>query len=214
MTATEEVTRSPATDSTHEPSSSRWIKRVTIVAVIGVVLVAAALGTRFGSDPTLVDSPLIGQPAPDVTLPYLEDTGALALPDLRGKIVVANFWASWCVPCREEHDDLVTAAQEYNSADVTFVGIVYQDQPDQAIAFLEELGRGYDHVVDPDSRAAIDFGVFGIPETFFIDRDGTIVAKVTGASDLPLLRSTLDTMLAGRIPRSAAQPGYESQRSS
>lgn len=207
MTATplEELHDTPATNI-------RWIKRAAIAVIIAVVLMAAAFGTRFGSDPTLVDSPLIGRPAPDVALPYLESTGELALRDLRGQIAVVNFWASWCVPCREEHDDLVAAAEGYRGADVTFVGIVYQDQPDQAIAFLDELGRGYDNVVDPDSRAAIDFGVFGIPETFFIDRTGTIVAKVTGASDLPLLQTTLDTMLAGRVPPSATQPGYETQR--
>ncbi len=113
-----------------------------------------------------------------------------------------NFWASWCVPCRNEHDDLVGTARTYADRDVVFLGIVYQDNPDQAIAFLDELGCGYDHLTDPGSTAVIDFGVFGIPETFFIDRDGTIVAKITGESTAQVLSETLDQSLAGEQPGS------------
>jgi cytochrome c biogenesis protein CcmG/thiol:disulfide interchange protein DsbE len=190
---------------------SRWPRRIALLALAALIGVAAAFGTRFGTDPAVVDSPLIGRPAPDVTLPYLERDGELSLADLRGQVVVVNFWASWCVPCREEHADLVTAAQRYRDRDVTFVGIVYQDQPDQAIAFLDELGRGYDHLTDPRSRAAIDFGVFGVPETFFVDPQGTVVAKVVGKSDLALLSSTVETILAGGDPASVSRDGYERQ---
>ncbi|WP_370325953.1 TlpA family protein disulfide reductase [Euzebya sp.] len=176
------------------------------------MLLAAAFGTRFGRDPTLVDSPLIGQPAPPIDLIRLDGEASWSLADQAGDIVVVNFWASWCVPCREEHDDLVAAAAQYERAGVSFVGIVYQDDPSQAVAFLDELGHGYPHLVDPGSRTAIDYGVFGIPETYFIDRDGTVVAKVTGASDLELLTRTLDTILAGDVPESATRPGYQNQR--
>ena len=191
----------PSTDNGHEPDrSSRWPRRIALGVVVATILVAAAFGTRFGTDATVVDSPLIGQPISDVTLPYLEKDGRLSLRSLEGDIVVVNFWASWCVPCRSEHDDLVATAQAYTDRDVTFIGIVYQDDPDQAIKFLDELGRGYDHLTDPGSTAAIDFGVFGIPETFFIDRDGTVVAKITGESDAQLLSETLDQILAGEQP--------------
>ncbi|MDP8971096.1 MAG: TlpA family protein disulfide reductase [Actinomycetota bacterium] len=171
-------------------------------AIAATILVAAAFGTRFNQPPTVVDSPLIGQPVPDVTLPYLEKEGEVSLSGLHGGIVAINFWASWCVPCRNEHDDLVATAKAYEDRGVRFLGIVYQDKPASAVAFLDELGRGYDHLVDPDSRAAIDFGVFGVPETFFVDRDGNVVAKITGESSAQILSSTLDAILAGRRPSS------------
>ena len=188
---------------------SAWPRRVALLSLAALIGLAAAFGTRFGSDPSVVDSPLIGRSAPAVTLPYLERDGELSLADLRGEIIVVNFWASWCVPCREEHDDLLAAAGRYRDDGVTFVGIVYQDQPEQARAFLDELGRGYEHVTDPGSRAAIDFGVFGVPETYFIDRNGTVAAKIVGRSDVALLSSTIEDLLAGRAPTSTSRDGHE-----
>ncbi|MBW3619032.1 MAG: redoxin domain-containing protein [Actinobacteria bacterium] len=194
-----------------DPATSRAPRVVALTALVVLIAVAAAYGTRFGSDPTVVDSPLLGQPAPAFTLPLLEDEGELSLRDLEGEIVVVNFWASWCTACREEHDDLIAAAARYRDAGVSVVGIVYQDRPELAIEMLDEMGRGYTYVTDPRSRAAIDFGVFGVPETFFIDRQGTVVAKVIGASDLALLSDTIDAILAGRTPTSVNRAGYEAQ---
>lgn len=183
-------------------ADSRWPRRLALAAVAITVLVAAAFGTRFGTDPTVVDSPLIGQPVPDVTLPYLEQQGRLSLRSLEGRIMVVNFWASWCVPCRNEHEDLISTAEAYADRGVVVLGIVYQDRPEQAVAFLDDLGRGYDHLTDPDAAAAIDFGVFGIPETYFIDPGGTVVAKITGESNAEALSEVLDQILAGRRPGS------------
>lgn len=170
--------------------------------LVGVVGLGAVLGARLGKDPALVDSPLIGTPAPAVDWPYLEKDGTLRLADLRGRVVVVNFWASWCVPCRKEHPELVAASDAYADAGVVFVGVNYQDRKSTAVAFLDELGRGesYQYVADSGSAGAIDFGVYGVPETFVIDREGTIVAKITGASNFPLLVSTLDQVLAGKSP--------------
>jgi cytochrome c biogenesis protein CcmG, thiol:disulfide interchange protein DsbE len=185
----------------------RWARWTAIAAAALVVAVAAMFGTRFGTDPSAVDSPLIGQPAPDIALPVLEGDGEVALADLRGDVVVVNFWASWCLPCRDEHPDLLSAAQAYEERGVRFLGIIHQDRPGDAIAFLDELGRGYPHVTDPGSRAAIEFGLFGIPETFVIDAEGNIAAKFFGTVDYPTLSETIEAVLAGEHPGS--QPGGE-----
>ncbi|WP_228717257.1 TlpA family protein disulfide reductase [Allosaccharopolyspora coralli] len=204
MTRPPATSRSTLLDSTTGARRWRSIKWGIAFVVVLAIGVGALFGSRLGKDPNLVETPLIGQPAPTVRVPELEKPGGLALPELRGQIVVVNFWASWCVACREEHAALTSAATNYRDRGVTFVGVDYQDQRDAAIRFLDELGRGdgYRYVADPGSRLALEFGVFGIPETYFLDRDGTIVAKVTGASNYPLLSRTLDDILAGRTPAS------------
>ncbi len=178
----------------------RWPRWVALAAVALTTVVAVVFGARFGTDPSVVGSPLIGRDAPDVTLSHLERDGELALRELSGDVVVVNFWASWCPPCRAEHPALVRSAERYADDGVTFLGVVYQDREAAAIEFLDELGRGYDHVVDPDGRAGVEFGVFGLPETFFIDRDGTIAAKITGQLNQRMLEETIDEILAGEEP--------------
>lgn len=179
----------------------RWVGAGVTVLAVGI---GAVLGSQLGKDPSLVNSPLLGHPAPSERLPYLEHGGTLSLQSLRGRVVVVNFWASWCVACRDEQPTLAAAATAYQGRGVTFVGIDYQDQHSTAVSFLNELGRGtgYQYVTDPDSKAAIDFGVFGVPETFFLDRTGTIIAKITGATSAPLLADTLNALIAGRTPQS------------
>jgi cytochrome c biogenesis protein CcmG/thiol:disulfide interchange protein DsbE len=191
------------------PTRPRWPRWIALGALAAFIALAAALGSRFGTDPTVVDSPLIGAPAPEFALPYLEKDGRLALVDLERQIVVLNFWASWCTVCKEEHADLMAAAYRYQDAGVRFLGVVFQDQPANAIDFLDEMGRGYDNLEDPRSATAIDYGVFGVPETFFIDRQGTVVAKVIGRVDIDLLQRTLDAILEGRTPESINRAGYQ-----
>ena len=186
-------------------SWSRMVKAAVLIGTLFVLALVFALAVRFGNDPRRVDSPLIGKPAPTADLPYLERDGSLSIADLRGNIVVVNFWASWCVACRAEHDDLMWAARAYADEGVVFVGVDFQDETEDAIAFLDEMGRGYDNVVDPESRFSIEFGVYGIPETFFIDADGNVAAKITGESNTMILAETLDEMLAGGAPESKTQ---------
>lgn len=196
------------TQPTQTPARSRpraFLRLVSGLAVAATLVLAVVLASRFGNDPSLVASPLLGQPAPEVALPRLDRVDAedpVVLADLRGQVVVVNYWASWCVACRAEHDDLVATASAFEDRGVSFVGVVYQDRREPAIAFLDELGWGdnYEYVIDPGSRAAIAFGVFGVPETFFINRDGVVVGKITGESNAVLLGSTLDEILAGRRP--------------
>lgn len=192
-------------DSPKEHRSRRsgfYLRLTAAVAIVGTLVLAVALASRFGVDPTLVASPLIGEPAPEAVLPRLDGEGELDLAELRGQVVVINFWASWCVACTAEHDDLVATASAFQERGVVFVGVVYQDNPVNAMTFLDELGWGenYEYVFDPSSRVAISFGVFGVPETFFIDSEGVVVGKITGESNATLLGSTLDQILAGERP--------------
>jgi cytochrome c biogenesis protein CcmG/thiol:disulfide interchange protein DsbE len=182
-------------------SRTTWIR----VAAAGVILAGLALAVvfadRFGSDPRLGSSPLVGQPVPDVTVAVIDGGGLLALADADGTVTVVNFWAPWCVPCRAEHAALLETAARYGE-DVSIVGIAYQSDDDAITAYLDELGRGYLTATDPGSRAAIRFGVRGVPETFFVGSDGIVAAKVSGPVDLPLLISTIDALLAGDDVRS------------
>lgn len=181
----------------------RGLRLAAVLVLVVAVAIGAVFGWRLVGGSTVVDSPLIGQPAPDAVLPELEGGGTLSFAELRGQVVVVNFWASWCVACRDEHPVLVDAAREYRDRGVVFVGVDYQDSPESATAFLDELGRGgdnYRYVTDPGSRTALDFGLFGVPETFVLDRTGTIAAKITGPSSASTLAGVLDAVLAGTQP--------------
>lgn len=164
-------------------------------AVLVTVALASVFAGRFGEDPRAVASPLVGKPAPERALPMLDGEGQLSLTELRGNVVVVNFWASWCIPCRREHAELAAAAAHYEGEDVRFVGIVYEDSARNARRFLDELGRSYDNVIDPGSRAAIDFGLFGVPETFFIDRDGIVRSRINGPVTTETVTAAVDPLL-------------------
>ena len=162
--------------------------------IFGVVFVR-----RIDTDITLTPSPLIGKDAPEVSVRYLDSTEQFRLSDYEGQIVVVNFWASWCGNCRVEHAALNVAAATYSEPGVTFVGIAYQDRESASLQFLEELGRGEPYVygIDEGSRVAVEYGILGLPETFFIDADGVVRAKVSGPVDLAILQRTIDALLLG-----------------
>ncbi len=177
--------------------STRTRLIVIVIVSLTTVVFTVAFASRFGADPQLSPSPLIGTAAPAITLYLVESDQTLSLADLAGDIIVINFWAPWCIPCREEHSDLLELAAGYDPLGVSIVGIVYQSREDDVIRFLDELGRGYTIGMDDSSRAAIGFGVRGVPETYFIDRDGVIVAKITGPSNFGLVAATLDRIIVG-----------------
>lgn len=178
------------------------------IAAIAIVVLSAAMAvvfsSRFGRDPNLVPSPLIGQPAPDFELPLLDGSGSAALTDFRGEIVVVNIFASWCPGCRTEHDDLVATAEAFANSGVRFIQISYQDEPEDTIAFLNELGvsPATTYLVDENSRAAIAFGVFGVPETYFIDADGIVRGKRQGETNALQLGQAIDAIKRGEDPGS------------
>ena len=177
----------------------RWVGYGIALAAVAFAVV---LASRFGTDPGLVDSPLLDQPAPDFALAPLEGGESVSLEDLRGDIVVVNFFASWCLECRNEHDALTSTADAFADEGVTLVQIGYQESPPDSLAYLETAGRSdaaY-YLADPGSRTAIAYGVFGIPETFFVDEEGMVVGKIIGESDALTLGATIDAIKRGETP--------------
>jgi cytochrome c biogenesis protein CcmG/thiol:disulfide interchange protein DsbE len=142
-------------------------------------LLAVFLAIGLTRDPREVPSPLIDKPAPAFTLHELHAPDkSLSAADLKGQVWLLNVWASWCVSCREEHPLLV----ELGKANVVPIyGLNYKDKPDAAMAWLGEMGNPYKaSIVDGDGRVGIDYGVYGVPETFVIDRDGIVRYKQIG----------------------------------
>ncbi len=136
-----------------------------------------------GLDVSAIPSALIGKTAPSLALPPLEGSNTAALTDaaIKGKLTLVNVFASWCVPCRQEHHILKQLA---NDSRLNIVGINYKDRNDNALRFLGELGNPYKAIgVDPNGKAAIDWGVYGIPESYLVGPDGTILYKKVGPFD-------------------------------
>lgn len=177
----------------------RWGALAAIAVSAGLALVFAG---RFGRDPNLVTSPLIGGPVPALTLPRLDGSGTLDLTAFDGEIVVVNFFASWCLQCRSEHADLLATAEAFSGSGVRFVQIAYQDRPNDSLGFLSALGTSpaTEYLADPGSRAAIAFGVFGVPETYFVDGEGVVRGKIQGESNALLLGQTIDRIRRGEDP--------------
>jgi cytochrome c biogenesis protein CcmG/thiol:disulfide interchange protein DsbE len=165
-----------------------------LAPVIIFALLTGLLLAGLGKDPTVVPSPLIGKPVPAFTLPQLNDAGAtLTDQDLKGKVTLLNVWGSYCIPCRQEHPLLMELAKHKV---VDIYGLNYADERDAAIAWLQDLGDPYvKSAFDEDRRVSIDFGVYGVPETYVIDRDGVIRYKKVGAISKELLDETLLPMI-------------------
>jgi cytochrome c biogenesis protein CcmG/thiol:disulfide interchange protein DsbE len=173
------------------PERTWRINRKVLLAGAAVVLpLLAVLVLNLGRDPRSVRSPLIGRPAPAFSLAPVGGGIPISLDSFRGRPVVVNFWATWCVPCFEEHAALTSAGRAMR--DVQFLGVVYEDEESRAQAFLQQRTSSYPSLMDPEGKTAIAYGVFGVPETFFIDAAGRIVDKYVG----PLDRSRIAALVS------------------
>lgn len=157
--------------------------------------VVGLLAYGLTRDATLVPSPLPGRTAPDFVRETLAGD-SLRLTDLRGHVVVLNFWASWCIPCLQEHPLLVAADERWRAQGLRIVGVVYQDTPANAREWLRERGGDWPNVLDPGSRLSIEYGLFGVPETFFIDRRGMVAYKQIGPVSADVLSEWITRLLA------------------
>lgn len=168
-----------------------------LVVLVGLV---ALFATQMGRDTSLVRSVLIDKPAPAFTLPAVAGTGIEGFDTaaLKGEVTVVNVFASWCIPCRDEHPLLEVLKAE---AGVRLYGINQRDVAENAVKFLTELGNPYDRIGgDTDNRVSIDWGVYGVPETFIVDAAGTITYKHVG----PMTPETLRTDVLPAIEQARA----------
>ncbi len=147
-----------------------------IVAFSLIAFVVYVLAAGFGNDPHSVPFMLAGKPAPAFTIKRLDREGQVSLSDFAGKPVVLNFWATWCAPCKVEQPVLDWAAEKYKDKAI-FVGIVFEDTEQSTRQFLQQNGAVYTQLYDSKSTVAVDYGVSGVPETYFINKQGLIVKK-------------------------------------
>jgi cytochrome c biogenesis protein CcmG, thiol:disulfide interchange protein DsbE len=190
-----------------EPTTTETIsQRRSLLMVLPLIAFAALIALfwyRLGTgDPSRIPSALIGHVAPQTTLPPLEgltNAGA-AVPGLdpaifKGNVSIVNVWASWCIPCHDEAPLLTALGRDKR---LQLIGINYKDAPDNARRFLSRYGNPYGIVgVDGNGRAAIEWGVYGVPETFIVGREGTIVYKMVG----PVTPENIDTVLKPEIEK-------------
>jgi cytochrome c biogenesis protein CcmG, thiol:disulfide interchange protein DsbE len=166
---------------------------------IAVLVVAGLLATGLGASGSIAASPLVGRPAPEFDLPDLHgrpDHG-IRLSDLRGQVVVVNFWASWCAECRTEQPALNQTWERFRDAGVVVVGVNFEDATGDAQQFVAGLGTSYPVVVDTDSKTALAFGLRGVPETYLIDQRGRLVDRFVGPVTADRLGDRISDLLAG-----------------
>ena len=179
-------------------SRARWLP----LAVFGVVLALLAAGVWLSRNPDrdALPSPLIGKPAPAFQLPVLgAPAQRVTQDDLRGAPYLLNVWGSWCPGCREEHAVVSAFAK---TGRVRVIGFNWKDEPEDATRWLAQFGNPYDLVLtDYDGKAAIEWGIYGAPETFLVDRDGTILWKHVG----PMTDATIHDQLLPVVARMEAR---------
>ncbi len=170
-----------------------WKKLLIPLAAVPLLLL---LAYGFRTDPKSIPSPLLQKPAPSFRVALLGG-GETSLQSLQGKPIIVNFWASWCYPaCYEEAPLLEATWRKYKERGLAMLGVVIQDKEPNALEFMKRFDFSFPNGMDPGGRISIDFGVYGVPETFFIDRQGRIVYKHVGALEPRLMEERVRAILA------------------
>lgn len=169
----------------------RWQK---IAVLVGLAAVLVVLGLAVVRERPPWSTPLVGRPAPDFAL-ELFDGGSLRLSDLRGKVVLINFWASWCTACRQESPVLEWTWRIYRNRGLVVVGVNIWDRRQDALGMMREFGKTYPNGPDPGGKILQEYGVIGVPETFFIDRTGRIAFKRLGPVTRDLVIREVEPLL-------------------
>jgi cytochrome c biogenesis protein CcmG/thiol:disulfide interchange protein DsbE len=197
----------------HPPSSilcprrlTRW-RRLLITCLILLPLLGL-LAFGFTRDARYISSPLIGQRAPDFTV-RLFNGDEIKLGQLGGKVVFLNFWASWCLPCRAEARELEAAWRNLKDQDVIFLGINIQDREEDARTFLGEFQVTYPNGRDLSGKVAVEYGVWGVPETFIIDPTGTITYKHVGTPGNEIISAKIQDARAGLVTAKEGKGSYQ-----
>jgi cytochrome c biogenesis protein CcmG/thiol:disulfide interchange protein DsbE len=169
----------------------RWLRYSMVLGIAALVVV---LMLSFRRDPHDIRTGTINKPAPTFSLDRLEGTSKVTLADYAGQVVVLNFFASWCIPCKEENPALVRIWERYRTSDVVVIGILYQDSLDSGRRYVRDNGVTWPTATDEDGRIAFAYGVFGIPETYFIGPDGIIAGRHIGPIDEATLLAAIDSL--------------------
>ena len=190
------------------PAPQKRRRLIVLLPLIAFLALAALFLYRLGAgDPSNLPSALIGRPAPDTPLPPVaglvhdgQPVPGIASADFKGAVTLVNVWASWCVPCVVEAPLLMKLAEDKR---LHLVGINYKDQPENARRFIGRYGNPYAAVgADGQGRASIDWGVYGVPETFVVGRDGRIAYKLVG----PITEANLEAVLKPQLEKALAAP--------
>jgi cytochrome c biogenesis protein CcmG, thiol:disulfide interchange protein DsbE len=174
--------------------TSTWARALRIGVVIAMAALVVVLILAFRRDPHDIRTGTVGKPAAAFSVQRLEGDGSLKLEDARGKVTVVNFFASWCIPCKEENPALVRVYERYRASNVVFIGVLYQDSRDSGLKYVRDNGVTWPTGIDEDGRVAFAYGVFGIPETYFIGADGVIAGRHIGPIDETTLVTAIDEL--------------------
>lgn len=185
---------------TKSPSSGVRGWQIALLVVIFGLIVLFYKG--LWGNPSYIPPVLIGTVAPEITAPDLYQPKQVSLSQFHGKVVVLNFWASWCQECQLEHQTLLELKERFSkNPNFVMLGVNYQDKEDLAQAYLKERGNNFDHIRDVKGRISIDYGVYGVPETFVIDQNGIIrhkqIGPIIGETYTYLVERVIEPLLNG-----------------